>query len=353
MPASERANLAASVTMSNAWSQGSLEEGKERVILVLPLFHIFALSSVMLAGVLRGSELILHPRFEVARVLEDIDKKRATLFAGVPTMYAAILAHPGIADYDLSSLKACGSGGAPLPLELLGRVEALVGCPVIEGYGLTETAPGCITNPWTTKRKKGSIGLPLPGTVVEIRDVDDPDKLLGVGEQGEICIIGPQVTRGYWKKADETRAALQGGRLHTGDVGYMDEDGFVFLVDRIKDMIISSGYNVYPRNIEEAIWEHPAVAEVTVIGVPDDYRGQAAKAFIKLREGASLDFDELKAFLADKLGRHEMPAEMELRDELPKTLVGKLSKKELVAEEEAKRAAAHAAKRAQAETAAE
>ncbi len=334
------ANLAASVAMSNQWSEGFLEDGKERVLLVLPLFHIFALSSVMLATVMRGGELILHPRFEPEAVLKDIDKKRPTLFAGVPTMYTALINHPRISDFDLSSLKACGSGGAPLPVEVLSRVEELTGCPVIEGYGLTETAPGCVTNPWSEKRKRGSIGLPLPGTVIEVRDVDDPDKRLGVGEKGEICVIGPQVTRGYWNKPEETAAALRGGRFHTGDVGYMDPDGFVFLVDRKKDMIISSGFNVYPRTIEEAIYEHPAVAEVTVIGIPDDYRGQAAKAFIKLRDGATLDFEELKSFLADKLGKHEMPAEMELRDELPKTVVGKLSKKELVEEELAKRAAA-------------
>ena len=343
------ANLAASVAMTNAWSSDSLEEGKERVLAVLPLFHIFALSSVMLASVVRGSELILHPRFDVDLVLKDIDKKRPTLFAGVPTMYTAMINHPEIGKYDLSSLKACGSGGAPLPIEVLSRIEELVGCLVIEGYGLTETAPNCITNPWTDKRKKGSIGLPLPGTLVEIRDVDDPDKVLNPGETGEICITGPQVTRGYWKRPDETANAIRDGRLHTGDIGYMDKDGFVFLVDRKKDMIISSGFNVYPRTIEEAIYEHPSVAEVTVIGIPDAYRGQAAKAFIKLRRGAALEFDELKSFLADKLGKHEMPAEMELRDELPKTMVGKLSKKELVEEEVAKRAAAAKAKEGAAE----
>jgi long-chain acyl-CoA synthetase len=293
----------------------------------------------MIGGVLRGTEFILHPRFEVDRVLNDIHKKRPTIFPGVPTMYTAMLHHPEIDRFDFSSLKACFSGGAPLPVEVMTRVEEMASCRVVEGYGLTETAPACISNPWSGVRKPGSIGLPLPGTDVEIRDVDDPDKLLGVGESGEICVIGGQVTRGYWKKPEETANAIRGGRLHTGDVGYMDEDGYVFLVDRKKDMIISGGYNVFPRNIEEAIWEHPAVAEVTVIGIPDEYRGQAAKAFVKLKEGATLDFDELKAFLADKLGKHEMPAEMELRDELPKTAVGKLSKKELVAEELAKREA--------------
>lgn len=333
-------NLSAAFTMANAWSEPFLEEGAERALLVLPLFHSFAMTSVMLTTVMRGGEIILHPRFDPTLVLKDINDKRPTIFAGVPTMYTALINHPDIAKYNLSSLKACGSGGAPLPVEVLNRVEELAGCPVIEGYGLTETSPNCVTNPWTGTRKKGSIGLPLPGTRIEIRDVDDAEKLLGVGERGEICVIGPQVTRGYWRKAEETAAAIREGRLHTGDVGYMDEDGFIFLVDRKTDMIISSGFNVYPRNIEEAIYEHPAVAEVTVIGVPDDYRGQAAKAFIKLREGAGLEFEELKAFLADKLGRHEIPAAMELRDELPKTMVGKLSKKELIEEEAAKRAAA-------------
>jgi long-chain acyl-CoA synthetase len=326
-------NIVASISMSSAWSAGTLIEGDERVILVLPLFHIYALSTVLLAGLMRGATLLIHPRFDPKQVLGDIRSKDVTLFPGVPTMYMALLAEPDFDQTDLSGLKAFFSGGAPLPVEVMSQLEARGKCPVLEGYGLTETSPACISNPWTGVRKKGSIGVPLPSTNVEIRDVEDSSKLMGIGEPGEICVIGPQVTQGYWQKPEETALALRDGRLHTGDIGYIDEDGFVFLVDRKKDMIISSGYNVYPRNIEEAVYEHPAVAEVTVIGVPDDYRGQAAKAFIKLNDGASLEFEELIDFLGDKLGRHELPTEMELRDELPKTPVGKLSKKELIAEE--------------------
>lgn len=210
----------------------------------------------------------------------------------------------------------------------------MTGCKLSEGWGMTETSPAGTSQPLVGPRKKASCGLPLPGVLIEIVDVDDPLKLLGVGDTGEICISGPNVMKGYWKNPKATAEAFAGGRFHTGDVGRIDEDGYVFITDRKKDMILSGGFNVYPRNIEEAIYEHPSVAECTVIGVPDEYRGQSAKAFIRLKEGAEpFTFDQLKAFLGDKLAKYEMPVGMDIRKELPKTIIGKLSKKELVEEE--------------------
>jgi len=280
----------------------------------------------------------MHIRFDPDKVLTDIANKKITVFAGVPTMYTAMVNHPKIAELDLSSLSLCSAGGAPLPVEVLNRFKKLTGVTPQEGYGLTETAPLGTMQP-DGKERPGTVGLPAPHTVVEVVDLETGMKVLPIGEHGEICITGPQVMKGYWKKPEATAEAFRGGRFHTGDIGFIDPDGYVTLVDRKKDMILSGGFNVFPRNIEEAIYEHPSVAEVTVIGIPDEYRGQSAKAFIALKPGAAtFTLDELKSFLGDRLARYEMPAEIEFRASLPKTAVGKLSKKELVAEEEAKRA---------------
>jgi len=318
-----------------------LEEGQERVLVVLPLFHIYALTVDMLFGLQLGAELVLHTRFDVDAVVNDLANKKITVFPGVPTMYTAIIHHPKIREFDLSALKFCNSGGAPLPLEVQQKFEALTGCTLLEGWGMTETSPTGTFTPAHGKRKPGSCGLPTPGIRFKFASIDDPEQEVAAGERGEICVSGPNIMHGYWNKPEATKAAFTSdGYFRTGDVGYMDADGFVYIVDRTKDMILSGGYNVYPRNIEEAIYQHPGVAEVSVIGIPDEYRGQAAKAFIKLKPTQpALDFDELKNFLHDKLGKHEMPAAMEIRTELPKTPVGKLSKKELY-DEEAKRRAA-------------
>ena len=344
------ANLWAAQKQIELWLSGDpvvAVPGEERILAVLPLFHIFALTAIMLTSIGSGAEAVLHPRFDLRAAIKDIEDKKITFFPGVPTMYAAIINTPDITRHNLSSLKYCASGGAPLPVEIQQKFEAMTGCKLGEGWGMTETsAPGCST-PVIGKRKIGAAGIPVPGCTIEIVDVDDPLKVLGLTERGEICIRGPQVMKGYWHNPEATAEAFAGGRFHTGDIGYMDEDGFVFIVDRKKDMILSGGFNVYPRTIEDAIYQHPSVAEVTVIGIPDAYRGQSAKAFIKLRDGAKpFDIDELRAFLADKLGRHELPTEMEIRASLPKTPIGKLSKKELVAEEAAKRVAATSARTA-------
>ncbi|HXY98833.1 MAG TPA: long-chain fatty acid--CoA ligase [Stellaceae bacterium] len=335
------ANFCAVVNARNRWVGSTAAEGGDRVLAVLPLFHIFGLSLILLLSMAIGTELVMHIRFEADRVLQDIARKRVTIFAGVPTMYTALVNHPRIGETDLSSLRFCASGGAPLPVEVIGRFKALTGLAPSEGYGLTETAPLGTMQPTEPGPRPGTVGLPTPRTIVEVVDLDTGMTVLATGEKGELCIRGPSVMKGYWKRPEATAEAFRGGRFHTGDIGFIDAEGYVTLVDRKKDMILSGGYNVFPRNIEEAIYEHPAVAEVTVIGIPDAYRGQSAKAFIALKPGAAaFGLDELKSFLADKLAKYEMPAAIEFRDSLPKTPVGKLSKKELLAEEMAKLAPA-------------
>ena len=318
-----------------------LVEGQERVLAVLPPFHIYALSVNMLLGIRGAAELILHTRFDAEAVLKEIATNKVTSFPGVPTMFTALLAHPEIAKYDLSSLKFCGSGGAPLPLEVAQRFAAVSGCNLSEGWGMTETSPTGTFTPVHGKRKAGSCGLPMPRIEIRMLDLDDPTRYVLLGERGEMCIRGPNVMNGYWNKPDATAAITTfDGMMRTGDVATMDKDGFVFIVDRTKDMILCSGFNVYPRNLEEAIYEHPAVAEVSVIGIHDDYRGQSPKAFVKLKpDAAAFTLPELQAFLKERLGKHEMVQALDIRAELPKTPVGKLSKKELYEEEEKKRAA--------------
>ncbi|SLN29450.1 long-chain-fatty-acid--CoA ligase [Oceanibacterium hippocampi] len=336
-------NLMAAQTMLRAMNQGTnplLEEGRETVLAVLPLFHIYALTVIMTLGIAGGARLILHPRFELEAVMTDLVKKKPTMFPGVPTMYSAILGHPKIAEFDLSSLKFCASGGAPLPVEVQERFQQVTGCRLLEGWGMTETSPAGTSTPNTGKIVKGACGVPLPGIEMKIVDVADNTKDMATGEIGEITIRGPNVMKGYWNKPEATAAAFTSdGFFLTGDTGFFDEDGYLHIVDRTKDMITSGGFNVYPRLIEEAIYELGIADEVTVIGIPDEYRGEAAKAFIKLSAGASeLDIETLRGKLKDRLGKHELPAEVEYRDSLPKTIVGKLTKKELVEEERAKRA---------------
>jgi long-chain acyl-CoA synthetase len=331
------ANLSANTEQAHLWFSDQTVMGEDRMMGVLPFFHVFAMTAVMNMALRIGAEIIIHPRFELEDALKDVTNKKPTLMPGVPTMFRAMANHPKIAEFDLSSLKGCISGGAPLPLEVRSNFEKRSNARVIEGYGLTETSPVATANPPGGEIKTGSIGLPIPGTQIIIVDREDPHKLLPQGEAGEICIIGPQVMKGYWNRPDATADTMVEGRLRTGDVGYMDEDGYTFIIDRMKDLIIAGGYNIYPRHVEEAVYEHPSVDEVTVIGVPDDYRGEAPKAFIKLKEDADpIDAETMIAFLKEKLGKHEIPREIEFRDELPKTLIGKLSKKELVEEEKAK-----------------
>jgi long-chain acyl-CoA synthetase len=313
--------------------------GTGSIVVQLPLFHVFAMTVAMNLAIQFAAEMILLPRYDKDMLRATIKRKQPTMFPGVPTLYTNINEAASKEDWALSSIRYCISGGAPLPMEVRQRFETLSGCQLVEGYGLSETSPVATCNPMGRVRD-GSIGLPLPGTTIEIRDCEDPTKLVPPGEKGEVCVRGPQVMKGYWRRSDETANCFVDGALRTGDVGYIDEDGYVFLVDRIKDLIIAGGYNVYPRVIEEALYQHPAVAEAVVIGVPDANKGQVPKAFVTLREGHTATEEELHKFLAGHISPIERPRQIEFRDQLPKTLVGKLSKKELVAEELAKRAAA-------------
>ncbi len=304
--------------------------GEERVLAVLPLFHVFGMTVAMNLAVRIAAEIILVPRFDINGTIEVIERQQPTLFPGVPTIYTAINHALEKRAANLSSLRCCISGGAPLPGEVRRTFETLSGCRLGEGYGLSESSPVVCCNPLDGSARDGSIGRPLADTQVEIRDLDDPTRICGPHEKGELCVRGPQVMQGYWNKPEATRDTFIEGALRTGDVGYVDEDGFYFIVDRIKDMILCSGYNVYPRAIEEALYQHPAVAEAVVIGVPDDYRGSAPKAFVVLKTPLDAPEDALHGFLKDYLSPIEMPKQIEICESLPKTLVGKLSKKELI-----------------------
>jgi long-chain acyl-CoA synthetase len=320
--------------------------GHGSMLVQLPLFHVFAMTVAMNLAIQFAAEMILLPRYDKDMLRKTIKRKKPTMFPGVPTLYTNINEAASKEKWELSSIRYCISGGAPLPMEVRQRFESLSGCQLVEGYGLSEASPVVSCNEMGGVRD-GSIGIPLPGTIVEIRDPENPTRIMPQGEKGEVCVRGPQVMKGYWRRTDETANVFIEGALRTGDVGYIDEDGFIFIVDRIKDLIIAGGYNVYPRIIEEALYLHPAIAEAVVIGVPDANKGQVPKAFVTLREGHDVTEEELHKFLTGHISPIERPRQIEFRTSLPKTLVGKLSKKELVAEELAKRAAAESVKSAQ------
>jgi long-chain acyl-CoA synthetase len=325
-------NLTSAVSIYDVWGAKAKAERNtiERVILVLPLFHIYALTVVLLRNIRNGDLISMHQRFDVHAVMRDIEEKRATYFPGVPTMWIAIANLPDLDKRDLSSLVSAGSGGAPLPVEVAKIFEKKTGLTLKSGWGMTETCSPGTSHPPEGPNKPGSIGLMLPSIEMDVVSLDDPKQVLPVGETGEIRVRGPNVTRGYWNRETETAEAFVGDRFLTGDIGYMDSDGYFYLVDRKKDMIISGGFNVYPQMIEQAIYQHPAVQEVIVIGIPDDYRGEAAKAFVTLRANAApFTIEELREFLTGKVGKHELPVAVEFVKELPRTSVGKLSRHEL------------------------
>ncbi|MBR0653577.1 long-chain-fatty-acid--CoA ligase [Plastoroseomonas arctica] len=322
------ANLCANLRQVQAWCGTSTEE-RARMMAVIPFFHVFAMTTAMNVGIGWGSEIIMQPRYEKAAVLSAIRRRRPTMLPGVPTLFKALL-DAGATPADLASVRACISGGAPLPLALKHEFEAKSGAKLVEGYGLTEGSPVCFCNPLRGENREGTIGLPLPLMRAEIRSLEDPARALPDGERGELCLQGPNIMAGYWKRPEETKAAMTAdGWLRTGDVGIMDADGYVTLVDRIKDLILVSGFNVYPRVIEEALYAHPAIAAVCVIGIPDQRQGECPAAYIELRPGTELDEAGVRAFLKDRLSSIEMPRLIEFRETLPRTAVGKLSKKEL------------------------
>lgn len=329
-------NLSVNAQQCRLWIPGA-QEGKETALAVIPFFHVFALTTLLNLSIQMGTTIIALPRFDLKQVLKTIHQKKPTIFPAVPTIYSAINNAKDIGEYNLRSINYCVSGGAPLPVEVKESFEKLTGCILVEGYGLSESSPVVSANPIVGKNKARSIGLPFPGTTVEIISLEDRKTVLPQGEKGELCVRGPQVMLGYWQHPLETADVLKDGRLHTGDVATIDEDGYIFIVDRIKDMILCNGYNVYPRAVEDAVYKHDAIEECVCAGIPDPVRGEAVKIWIKLKDGSSLSADELKSFLKDYLSPIEMPKIIEFRDKpLPKTLIGKLSRKALVEEDRAK-----------------
>jgi long-chain acyl-CoA synthetase len=292
----------------------------------LPLFHVFGQTCGLNAAVKAGSCLTLLPRFDATKTLEILQRDKVTIFQGVPTMYVALVNHPNRADYDLSALRVCASGGAAMPVEVMTSFEKAFGCVVLEGYGLSETSPIASFNV-PERRRPGSIGIPVPG--VEFRIVDDAGNDVADGEPGEIAIRGHNVMKGYWGKPEATEAAIKDGWFHTGDVARRDEDGFYFIVDRKKDMIIRGGYNVYPREIEEVLYEHPAIAEAAVIGMPHAELGEEVAAVVALKPGASATPDELRDYVKGKVAAYKYPRRVEIVDALPKGPTGKILKREI------------------------
>jgi long-chain acyl-CoA synthetase len=329
------ANLSSALAQLRAmWLDGGIvAEGEERFLVVLPLFHIYSLVANMLFGLSLGAELTLHQRFDTPKAVDALDRQRISVFFGVPTIFVALATHEPLTREQMASLKFCNSGGAPIAIESYKRFVDKAQCRLLEGWGMTETCGVGTLSTGFGEHPIGSAGVPVPDVDVRFLDLQTGEEV-PLGEKGELCIRGPNVMTGYWQRADATAESFTAdGYLRTGDVGYMTPRGVVYLVDRTKDMMICGGFNVYPRSIEEAIYKHPSVEEVVVIGIPDAYRGQTPKAFVKLKAGADiLSLEMLRAFLVDQLGRHEMPTALEIRDALPKTPVGKLSKKELHAE---------------------
>ncbi|TYP70187.1 long-chain-fatty-acid--CoA ligase [Paenibacillus methanolicus] len=325
-------NMIANTIQTSLWAY-KVVPGRERYLAALPFFHVFGLTVLLNQAVMLGGEMLLVPRFEVEAILQTINKRKPTIFPGAPTMYIALINHPKIREYDLSSINICISGAAPLPHEVQERFEAITGGRLIEGYGLTEASPVTHANPIWEHRKKGSIGVPFPDTIAKIVHPETGEDL-PTGMMGELAVRGPQVMKGYWQRPDETAKALKDGWLRTGDMARMDEDGYFFIMDRMKDMIIAGGYNIFPREIEEVLFEHPAVEECVVLGVPDQYRGETVKVYVVRREGAQLTEAELKAWCKERLAAYKVPRIYEFRDSLPKSIAGKVLRRKLVEEEQ-------------------
>ena len=327
-------NIISNATMCDSWLYKG-KKGEEVIMGIIPLFHVYGLTTVLILSVMLGYKMVLLPKFDPETALKTINKQKPTLFPGAPTLYIGLMNYPDIAKYDLSSIEACLSGSAPLPAEVQEKFEALTGGKLVEGYGLTETSPVTHSNLVWGERTKGSIGLPYPDTDCKIFQTGTTNPVPN-GEIGEIAIKGPQVMKGYWNKPEETAATIVDGWLLTGDLGYMDDEGHFFIVDRKKDMIIAGGFNIYPREIEEVLYEHEAVQECVVAGIPDPYRGETVKAYIVLKEGYTITEEEFNTYCREHLASFKVPRIYEFRKELPKTAVGKILRRSLVDEEIAK-----------------
>ena len=328
-------NLISNTTMCNEWLYKA-NEGEETVLGVIPFFHVYGMTTVLILSVMLGNKMVLLPKFDAETALKTIDKQKPTIFPGAPTIYIGLLNHPDLKKYDLSSIKACMSGSAPLPLEVQEKFEKVTGGKLVEGYGLTETSPVTHSNfIWAKNRVKGSVGVPWPDTDSCILGPDSTEPM-APGEVGEIVIKGPQIMKGYWNKPEETEKSFRDGWFLTGDLGYMDEKGYFYVVDRQKDMIIAGGFNIYPREIEEVLYEHEAILECVAAGIPDAYRGETVKAYIVLKEGATVTEEELDKHCRAELAAFKVPHEYEFRTELPKTAVGKILRRTLIEEEKKK-----------------
>jgi long-chain acyl-CoA synthetase len=334
-------NLVANALQASAWLN-VVRQGEDGIVAALPFFHSFG-TLVMNFSMTKAAKLILLPRFEIDMALKAMAKEKPTLFPGVPRMYIALNQDPRTPKHDLASLKACISGAAPLPMAVAKRFEEITGgAKVVEGYGLSECSPVTHANPLVGERKEGFIGMPLPDTDVKLVDLDEPDREVAQGERGEMCIKGPQVMLGYWNRPDESGLVIRNGWLHTGDVAIMDEQGYFKIVDRIKDMVLVSGFNVYPTEVEAVLFHHPKILKCAVIGVPDDTTGERVKAFVVLKPGESATAEEIIAWCRDPdqgLTGYRVPKEVEFRDELPETLIGKVLRRVLQDEERKKREA--------------
>jgi long-chain acyl-CoA synthetase len=331
----KHSNLIANMFQVKSWCT-DYQDGKEVALGVLPFFHSYGLTTVLNLGLLNGGKLVLLPRFVLEDVLKIIDKQKPTLFPGVPTIYVAINNAPDLHKYDIKSIRICISGAAPLPIEVQQQFEKNTGGRLVEGFGLSETSPVTHANPVYGKRKPGSIGVPMPDTEYKIVDVETGEKELPIGEIGELCLRGPQVMEGYLNMPEETAQAIRNGWFYTGDIARADEEGYAYIVDRKKDMVIAGGYNIYPRDIEEVLYTHPKIMEAAVAGINDPYRGETLKAYIVLKEGETLTEDEVFKHCKANLAPYKVPKLVEFRAELPKTMIGKVLRRTLREEEEAK-----------------
>lgn len=327
-------NLVANTSQCVHWMY-KLKKGEERILAALPFFHVYGMTVVMNLSIMYTSKMIILPKFEPVDVLKTIEKQKTTIFPGAPTMYIALLNHPKISQFDLSSIEACISGSAPLPVEVQTKFEQVTNGNLVEGYGLTETSPVVIANLIWGERKSASIGLPWPNTDAAILSAETGEAA-APNEIGEVMVKGPQVMKGYWNRPEDTQATFKDGWFLTGDMGYMDEEGYFYIVDRKKDMIIAGGFNIYPREIEEVLYEHEKVQEACIVGVPDPYRGETVKAFIVPKDGQQLTEKELDIYCRKHLAAFKVPKLYEFREELPKTMVGKILRRVLVDEEKKK-----------------
>jgi long-chain acyl-CoA synthetase len=332
-------NLVANAYQASAWDP-DMKRGHETMLAVLPIFHVYGLTMCLTVNMLAAGTLVLLPTFDLGLVFKAIDKWRPTIFPGVPPMYDQIVRSRRTAKHDLRSIRTCVSGAMRLPPEVVERFEQVTGARLVEGYGLTESSPVALANPLNANARTGTIGLPVPGTDIKIVDLDDPTREVPVGAPGELCLHGPQVFTGYWKQAADTADMLRDEWLHTGDVAVMDQQGFVTLVDRKRDVIMASGFSVFPSEIEDVLANHPAVKDCAVVGVPHSYRGETVKAYVVLQPDRQVTEAQLRAFCAERLVAYKVPALFEFRDELPQTILGKVLRRVLRSEHEAARRAA-------------